>query len=144
MRKRSSPEADNGHGGCIHLCDRSQRSAAPKGNRVTYSFDIRRLGLMALTLLIALAVIGPSCLIFASHAVAMPSHAPKGCESSGKSMGVCPHKGETKVKVVAPQQALAVPALPASTISVPQVTVAFAQTEQPPGAPVAHLTPLRI
>lgn len=111
---------------------------------MTYSFDIRRIGLLALTLLIALAVIGPSCLVFASHAFAMPSHAPKGCESSGKSMGVCPHAGDTKVKVVTPQASLAVPALPASPLSVPQINISVAQTEQPPGAPVAHLTPLRI
>lgn len=120
--------------------------ATVRWSRVTLSLDIRRIGLMLLTLLIAMAVIGPSCLLFASHAFAMPEHAPKGCDGTGSSMDACPHDDEAKSPaVVADTAPLAAVALATGPAVVPTVGDAgIAQTEQPPGAPVAHLTPLRI
>lgn len=113
---------------------------------MTLSLDIRRIGLMFLTLLIAMAVIGPSCLMFATHAFAMPDHAPKGCDGGGSSMDACPHDDPVSTTaVVLDNTPLVAPVVALEPASAPTAGQArIVQTEQPPGAPVAHLTPLRI
>lgn len=110
--------------------------------------DIRRVGLALLTLLVALAVIGPACLVFASHAFAMPEEAPsKGCESSDSPVGVCPHDDSVKITatatVVTPVLFAVVPMGPLDATTSVELA-SLAPTGIPPGAPVAHLTPLRI
>lgn len=119
---------------------------------MTLSLDIRRLGLMLLTLLVVLAVVGPSCLLFATQAMAMSdfSHVPapvSGCGGPGSSMGACPHDNPIETTssstVDTPQVAqIAIVSVPIDALSMGLALLAPA--ERPPGAPVAHLTPLRI
>lgn len=113
------------------------------------SLDIRRIGLMALSLLIALAVIGPSCLMVATEAFAMSTHSDvpmSGCEDSESSMSACPHEdgvettGAIQDNVPFVQTVLSAEPVEPTSIGFSRMAL----TEQPPSAPVAHLTPLRL
>lgn len=119
---------------------------------MTLSFDIRRVGMLGLALLFAMAVVGPACLVFASSALAMPSHeAPmSGCDAPANSMDACPHDNPLESSPAATQQSLPqvekLVAVTAAFIEAPTTSadVVVASDDDGAAAPVAHLTPLRL
>lgn len=127
----------------------SDRRNGHEGSCLTLSLDIRRIGLTVLSLLIALAVVGPACLMVATEAFAMSAHteAPmNGCDDSGSSMSACPHEDGVET-TVATQDNVPIVQTVMSSGPVEPASIGFARTaltEQPPSAPVAHLIPLRL
>jgi hypothetical protein len=119
---------------------------------LTLSFDIRRAGVLGLTLLFVLAVVGPACLLFASSAMAMPSHnvPASGCDSSGDpSLGVCPHEdplesNQGSARTLPQIEQIVVAATNADGSSSCVATPLTDPSAAAPPGPVAHLTPLRL
>lgn len=109
--------------------------------------------MLGLALLLAMAVIGPSCLLFASSAFAMPGHdmpMSNGCDSPNKSMGACPHDDPLESSQASTQQqvpqAEKLVAVTAALNETPSTATAVLATsfDALAAAPVAHLTPLRL
>lgn len=109
--------------------------------------DIRRFSSLALALLIAVAVVGPACLMAASSAMAMtmPSSASSLCDSDPATM--CPYEHPDANFNVAqvPLFEVAVTWLSAPGADVPtELGMALTLAPAWPEVPVSHLTPLRI
>lgn len=110
--------------------------------------DMKRFGSLAVALLLMLTVLGPTCLMLASTAMAMPSHVEESgpCDTDPGSV-VCPLEqpdGTLVSKIVPPElESAQVEMLDADiTLAIGRApaAAAFPIPESPP----SHLTPLRI
>lgn len=111
------------------------------------------MGMLGVALLLVMAVAGPGCLLFASTAMAMPSHeAPvSDCgDSEGGSMTACPHEqplesgtqnGASTLQQY--EQPTTAEAIVPDTSQVEVGRVIATQASRPE-APIDHLTPLRL
>lgn len=115
---------------------------------MAYRLDMKRLGALAMSLLILMAVLGPVCLVFASSAMAMPVGSEMVPCESPESSTACPYErpdGNLGFKAPSLEPlacAATLPVDPALFRAVSTlVTVDGASTLDPPPA---HLTPLRI
>lgn len=123
------------------------------GDWVTYRFDMRRITLAGLTLLLFLVAVGPACLLLATTAMGMPSGvahpAPMDCGDRGRdTSAACPHANPVEVT-------RDTPALPEPLLDIVVVTEAvptddagtnlvLSRAEWYGSPPPSHLTPLRL
>jgi len=120
---------------------------------VTYRFDMRRITLAGLTLLLFLAAVGPACLLLATTAMGMPSGAsqpaPMDCGDRGRDMSAaCPHADP--VEVTRDTSALHEPLLDIAVVEeiVPTddagMTLVRSRAERYESPPPSQLIPLRL
>lgn len=115
---------------------------------MAYSLDMKRLGSLALALLIVMAVLGPVCLVLASSAMAMPMDSELvPCETPESSMA-CPYERPdgNVVQKAASDESLAVTALLPVDPSGFMTASGLVMLDEHPtlDPPPSHLTPLRI
>lgn len=107
---------------------------------------------MALTFAIAIAVLGPACLLgpASAFAASMPHSmdAPIRDCGDGESMVACPHEGDVvTVGITADDLRVTAALLPANAAAVHQpveLSSSLSSAVDPPTGGVPHLTPLRL
>lgn len=109
---------------------------------------LRRISLLAMTVVILVTTVGFACLLFATAAMGMPAdHGMPNCGAPAESVAACPHQHPvTAARASSDQvpQDVAVVQADDTVLRDGATTISPCDSGLAPEAPLAHLTPLRI